>query len=82
MPVVSALALSYSEHLGATCGAHTLSCRLAIFHGYALSILHFPFGTAFHTVCLHLSTSLFASTITYLPYDVNTGVQKTKVMLS
>jgi len=26
---------------------------------FGLNILHFPFGSAFHTVCLHCSTSLF-----------------------
>ena len=42
-----------------TCGTYPLSRWLTILHGYALSILHFSFGTAFHTVCLHGFTSLF-----------------------
>ena len=53
MPAISALTLSYSEHLSPTYGAHTLGCRLTILHGYTLGILHVPFGTALHTVCLH-----------------------------
>jgi len=54
---VSELALSDSEHLSAACGAYTLSCRFAILHSYGLGVLHFPFGTAFHTVSLHVGTS-------------------------
>jgi len=45
--------LSYSEHLGPAYGAHTLGCWLTILHGYGLSVLHFPFGPALHTICLH-----------------------------
>ena len=48
-----ALALPYPEHLGPACGTHTLGCWLAVLHSDALSILHFPFGTTFHTICLH-----------------------------
>ena len=59
MPTIPALALPYPEHLGAAYGADTLSCRLAVLHGYAFRVLHFPFGAAFHTVRLHRSTSLF-----------------------
>ena len=59
-PEIAVLTLSYSEHLGPTYGAHPLSCRLTIFHGYALSVLHFPFGSAFHPVCLHQYTSFVA----------------------
>jgi len=59
MPAVSALTLAYPEHLGAAYRAHTLSRRLAILHGYGLSILHLPFGSAFHTVCLHQVHLLF-----------------------
>jgi len=51
--------LSYSEHLSPTYGAYTLSRRFAILHSYGLSILHFPFGTTLHTVCLHSLTSPF-----------------------
>ena len=47
------LSLAYPEHLRPTYGTHTLGCRLAILHGYALGILHFPFSTTFHTICLH-----------------------------
>ncbi len=53
IPAVFALTLPYPEHLSATSGADALSCRLSILHGYGLSVLHFPFGLAFHTVCLH-----------------------------
>jgi len=49
-----ALALSYPEHLCAACGAHTLSRRSAILHGYALGVFHFLLGTAFDAVRLHL----------------------------
>jgi len=47
------LTLSNSEHLGSAYGAHTLSCRLTILHGYGLGVFHFPFGAAFHAVSLH-----------------------------
>jgi len=57
MTMMSALTFPYSKHLSAACRAHTLSCRPTIFHSYALSILHLPFSTALHTVCLHLTTS-------------------------
>ncbi len=50
----------YPEHLSTACGTHPLSCGLTILHGYALGILHFPFGAAFHTVRLHLSTSFLS----------------------
>jgi len=49
----------YSEHLGPAYGTYALSGRPAVLHDYASGILHFPFGAAFHTVCLHLFTSLF-----------------------
>ena len=45
--------LSYPEHLGSTYRAYTLSRWFAVFHSYGLGVLHFPFGAAFHTVCLH-----------------------------
>jgi len=54
-----ASALTYPEHLGPACGTDALSCRLPILHGYASGILHFPLGTALHTVRLHLLTSLY-----------------------
>ena len=53
--VDSALTFSDSKHLSAAYRAYSLSCRLTILHGYRLSIFHFPFGTAFHTVSLHQS---------------------------
>jgi len=53
------LSLPDSEHLGSAHRTYTLSSRPAILHDYASGILHFPFGAAFHTVCLHLFTSLF-----------------------
>ncbi len=56
---VSGLALSDSEHFSAACGAYTLSRRFAILHSYGLGVLHFPLGTAFHTVSLHVGTSFF-----------------------
>ena len=49
-------ALSYSEHLGATGWAYALSCWFAILHGYTLGVLHFSFGSAFHTIGLHVFT--------------------------
>jgi hypothetical protein len=49
----------YSEHLGPAYGTYALSGRPAVLHDYASGILHFPFGAAFHAVCLHLFTSLF-----------------------
>jgi len=62
-------ALAYPEHLGPTCGTDTLSCWLAILHSYRLGVLHFPLGSAFHTICLHLFNLLFLlvnATIGYL----------------
>ncbi len=47
------LTFSDSEHFRATCWAHALSRRPPILHGYGPSVFYFPFGTAFHTVCLH-----------------------------
>jgi len=57
--MILALSLPYSEHLGPAYGTYALSSRPAILHDYASGILHFPFGAALHTVCLHLFTSLF-----------------------
>jgi hypothetical protein len=51
MPV---LAFSYPEHLSSAIGANSLGRWLTILHGNCLSIFHFPFSAAFHTVCLHL----------------------------
>ena len=48
-----------SEHLGPAHGTHALGCRFPILHGYGPGVFHFPFGTAFHTVCLHQFTSIF-----------------------
>ncbi len=53
----SALTLAYSKHLSPTCGACPLGSWPSVLHSYSLGILHFPFGTTFHTVCLHRSTS-------------------------
>ncbi len=61
----SVLAFSDSEHFRATRRAYPLSCRLAVLHGYSFGILHFPLGSAFHTVRLHLVTSLFVWRIDY-----------------
>jgi hypothetical protein len=47
---------SYSEHLGATGWAYALSCWFAILHSYTLGVLHFSFGSAFHTIGLHVFT--------------------------
>ena len=46
--------LSYSEHLGATGWAYALRCWFAILHSYTLGVLHFSFGSAFHTIGLHV----------------------------
>ena len=58
-PIILALSLPYSEHLGPAYGTLALSGRPAVLHDYASGILHFPFGAALHAVCLHLFTSLF-----------------------
>jgi len=47
------LTLPDSKHLSPTRGTYPLSRRPAVLHSYGLSVLHFPFGAAFHTVCLH-----------------------------
>jgi hypothetical protein len=36
-----------------------LSGRPAVLHDYGSGILHLSLGSALHTVCLHLFTSLF-----------------------
>jgi len=51
--IILALALPDSEHLGAAFGTCPLSCWLPILHRDGLWILHFPFGTALHTICFH-----------------------------
>ncbi len=43
--------------LSSTCRAYTLSRGFTILHSYASSIFYFPFGLAFHTICLHQFTS-------------------------
>ena len=59
IPIMTALALPDSKHLGSAYGAHTLGRWPAILHGYAFSILHFPLGTAFHAIsCCHNSLLL------------------------
>ena len=50
---ISVLTLSDSKHLSAAYRAYTLGSGLAILHDYAPGVLHFPFGTALHAVCLH-----------------------------
>jgi len=59
--MISALTLPYPEHLSATRRAYTLSRWPTILHDHGFGILHFLFGTAFHTVCLHWI---------YLPFDI------------
>jgi hypothetical protein len=54
--VFSRSTLSYSEHLGATGWAYALRCRFAILHSYTLGVSHFSFGSAFHTIGLHVFT--------------------------
>ena len=51
--MITALALPNSEHLCATRGTNTLSCRLTILHGYGPSVPHFSLGSALNTICLH-----------------------------
>jgi len=48
---ILALNLSYPEHLGTTYRAYALSRRLAILHGYGLSIPHFSIGLTVYAVC-------------------------------
>jgi hypothetical protein len=48
--------LSNSEHLGATGRAYALSRWFAILHSNTLGVLHFSFGSALHTIGLHLLT--------------------------
>ncbi len=48
------LALTYPEHLGPANGTDALGCRLAVLHNDGPGILHFSFGSTFHTICLHL----------------------------
>jgi hypothetical protein len=48
-----ALTLPYSEHLGSTYRADTLSRWFAILHGYGFSVSNFSLGAAFHAVPLH-----------------------------
>ena len=64
-PTVSALALSYPEHLSPAYRADALSRWLSILHGYRLGILHFSLGSTFHTVCLHWSTPFLLRSISY-----------------
>ena len=53
MPKIPALALPNLEHLGAANRADSLSRRLAILHFDGSRILHFPLGSALHTIRLH-----------------------------
>jgi len=66
-----ALALPYPEHLSPTYGAYTLSCRPPILHSYGFGVLHFPFGTAPETICLHRSTSFSTMKVNYSSHNVN-----------
>jgi hypothetical protein len=53
MTKIPALALPNLEHLGAANRADSLSRRLAILHFDSSRILHFPLGSALHTIRLH-----------------------------
>ena len=53
MPKIPALALPNLEHLGAANRADSLSRRLAVLHFDGSRILHFPLGSALHTIRLH-----------------------------
>jgi len=53
------LALADSEHFGIALWTSALCGWLTILHFDGLRIAHFPFSAAFHTVRLHLCTSLF-----------------------
>ena len=53
------LTLAYPEHFSPTFRTDALGCWSPVLHGYRLSLFHFPFGTALHTIGLHLPTSLF-----------------------
>ena len=70
-----ALALTNSEHLGATYRTCTLICWFAVFHSYGLGILHFPFCTALYTICFHIhaSSRSFALTLTHLTHPGQAG---------
>ena len=54
------LALADSEHLGAAHRAYALGRWPAVFHGYTLSVLHFPLSATFYTISLHLKYLLFS----------------------
>jgi len=53
VPIPTALALPYPEHLSPARGTYTLGRWSPVLHGDALGIFHFPLGPALHTVCLH-----------------------------
>ncbi len=57
--IMSALTLSYPEHLGATYWTYTLSRWFFILHNNGPRISNFPLGAALHTICLHFSYLLF-----------------------
>ncbi len=65
------LCLTNPEHLSAAYRACPLSRWLAILHGDSLGVFHFPLNAAFHTVCLHWSTSLFPWRIEHSYWNVN-----------
>jgi hypothetical protein len=52
-PLEMGLALSYSEHFGATGWTRTLGSGSLILHSDSLGILHFLLGAAFYAVRLH-----------------------------
>ena len=80
---ILALALPYPEHLSPTHGAHTLSRRSTVLHGYGFSIFHFPLGTALNAVCLHIQASLFSckTKLLTLPKSTERRVDKAKKKL-
>ena len=61
MSKIPALALPNLEHLGAANRTDSLSRRLAVLHFDGSRILHFPLGSALHTICLHPLSPFFYS---------------------
>ena len=49
--LIVTLTLAYPKHLGSTYRAYSLNCWSPVLHGYGPGVLHFSFGSAFHTVC-------------------------------
>ena len=50
------LTLADSEHLRTASWTYALGCGLSVLHCYGLSVLHFLFSAALHTICFHLFT--------------------------